>query len=556
MIAAIVLLASGCNRDKLVPLQAFHVEDDPAPPPTATVHADFCTRPSELHYEDTKFIFVFDKSGSNQVNYAPDNINPPYIPLTGTDENGQQRYGSAMTFLNSPELKNTPGNYYSLISFNTTTALTQPFTSDLDAFKKVVMNEWQQASCLSDPTNPNSAPIAGCHSNDGNWTDYQDTLATLQQLIQADAQQSGTKLYHYVILWISDGAPWMPQNTPPYEFLQPQSQIIGPNQPGPPSVASIVALQQQYSGVISSIQFNTAYYHFSNGDNGFTSDYDPVADALMAQMAKVGGGAHFEISDGQAVNLSDFPIYSTLVKYSFEDFIAHNYNTVWYNGNLELDSDGDGLADVQEIQLGSNPNAYDSDGNGVGDGVEYFQKGTPCNDANCSPQLARSFPMCNSLQKPNGSTAGDRLTDCEMAVLGMDYTSPTAPNTWMPVSLLVEFGLAPTTASTTLPLDSNQSGYTNYQDIKLNLPITQPANAVVPMPYQYSVNMTSSDTNQSCYHADITNIPTIGKGNQIALYLLESSLGESQRFLRLAEKKLDGNDSVTFSNSDFVIPGE
>lgn len=38
----------------------------------------------------------------------------------------------------------------------------------------------------------------------------------------------------------------------------------------------------------------------------------------------------------------------------------------------ELDSDGDGLTDAQELRLGSHPGRYDTDGDGIGDGEEVL----------------------------------------------------------------------------------------------------------------------------------------------------------------------------------------
>src|SRR5581483_5421468 len=87
------------------------------------------------------------------------------------------------------------------------------------------------------------------------------------------------------------------------------------------------------------------------------------------------------------------------------DVLITNQNVVWENGVLKLDSDGDGLSDELEAQLGSDPNKKDSDDNGVSDYVENYLYGSPCAGLNpvahtgsCSPALARDYSSsCSDL---------------------------------------------------------------------------------------------------------------------------------------------------------------
>ncbi len=52
---------------------------------------------------------------------------------------------------------------------------------------------------------------------------------------------------------------------------------------------------------------------------------------------------------------------------------------------IELDGDGDGLMDEQELQIGTDPNKYDTDGDGANDGDELFTHGTDPKDPNSRP---------------------------------------------------------------------------------------------------------------------------------------------------------------------------
>jgi hypothetical protein len=46
-------------------------------------------------------------------------------------------------------------------------------------------------------------------------------------------------------------------------------------------------------------------------------------------------------------------------------------------GKCKVDTDSDGLTDLQEVWIGTNPNNADTDGDGVNDGVEFYQGGNP-----------------------------------------------------------------------------------------------------------------------------------------------------------------------------------
>lgn len=63
------------------------------------------------------------------------------------------------------------------------------------------------------------------------------------------------------------------------------------------------------------------------------------------------------------------------IMFNLGDFIYTTSTTV--DGGAALDSDGDGLTDVQEIALGTDPNNVDSDGDGVTDDIEVGDPNLP-----------------------------------------------------------------------------------------------------------------------------------------------------------------------------------
>ena len=74
----------------------------------------------------------------------------------------------------------------------------------------------------------------------------------------------------------------------------------------------------------------------------------------------------------------------------------------FYRFEIDLDSDGDGLSDARERELGTDPNLEDTDGDGIADGVEVNIHGT-------NPVLA--------------DTDGDGLTDFDELLHGTSQTN-------------------------------------------------------------------------------------------------------------------------------------
>lgn len=87
-----------------------------------------------------------------------------------------------------------------------------------------------------------------------------------------------------------------------------------------------------------------------------------------------------------------------------------------------LDSDGDGLGDLQELLIGTNPNHPDTDGDGLNDGEEVAIGTDPLNP----------------------DTDGDGLSDGEEVELGTDPLNPDTDGDGVPDGQEIEDGTDPT----------------------------------------------------------------------------------------------------------------
>jgi len=77
----------------------------------------------------------------------------------------------------------------------------------------------------------------------------------------------------------------------------------------------------------------------------------------------------------------------------------------------DLDSDGDGLRDTDELQFGTDPNNPDSDGDGLWDAWEFVKGTDPHNPDTDGDQMSDKFEVDNSMNPLNPDTDGDGLID-------------------------------------------------------------------------------------------------------------------------------------------------
>lgn len=78
--------------------------------------------------------------------------------------------------------------------------------------------------------------------------------------------------------------------------------------------------------------------------------------------------------------------------------------------SIDVDPDGDGLADADEAAIGSDPGVPDSDGDGFLDGDEVAQHTSPIDPADAPYQAGWPIGACHNSIEPTGGTAvGDVL---------------------------------------------------------------------------------------------------------------------------------------------------
>ena len=489
---------------------------------------NFCTTPAQSIQSNLKYLFVIDHSGSNQQNYIPQS-NGTYIPdpAGGTDPNGLKRFAPLVTFLQG--ITDNPNTFYASISF------ADAPTQNLAWSTGGVRTTAAQAITYFQSQMP---PV------DGGNTDYLDTLNMIQNVITSDVQAAVTAAQgtgapiissDYVIIWISDGAPYV------NGVLQPTATIYG-------DVQAIMALKTQYPDYVDSITLSTGFYTTAT-----PTPEQQTASNVMSQMATYGQGSFIFFSTN-SINYTDFSVPARNAKFVMRDFWIQNANTVWWNGKLMLDSDGDGIPDSVELTLGSDPHKYDSDGNGVGDGVEYYLYGTPCKDAACATTNARNLQaQCGAM--PVGGyldSDNDFLNNCEENLLGSKSNDFDSNQDWVPDQFEWISQVSFVAGSNSLLAMPMNDGMTNYQKMKQNLPVNVPVSSLsgyIPMSYQ--ISQVSDNPSQTCFQVQVQNIASITGANSIRAYIMESRGATGNvRHMRVAQKQLS-NGQLQLSDGDF-----
>ena len=521
------VFVQGCRRDELVPLEEYLINR----PAYVKAEAEFCMQPPDLYRQRLKYIFVVDKSSSNQ--------NPP----DATDPSGYRRYGPMSSFVQDGV--DDPGyTYYSMVRFATSATVVQGFTDQRLAFRSVVDAEWNRN---------------GYHQPaDMGYTDYLSALDAVQKLITDDAKASIAALDGpvvssvYVVIFVSDGAPVVPfAGDVDGLITQSSSSILAKSE-------RIRALKTdpKLKVAIDDVVIHTGYYFE-------TPDAD--AQALLADMAAAGSGNSYSFGSGANIDFTLFAVPVRKVRHILSELLVENENAVWWDdGRILRDSDRDGLPDEIEKRFQANALERDSDGNGVSDFVELRIKGQACKDPSCSrnPALRDNYAICTGLTSspPFGTilfpdSDHDGLNDCEELILGSMPDLFDSNGDGIPDFMSLKAHLPFLPGSKLTSTDADSDGLNNYSEVKIGAPLFASNDRLLsfkPMTYEMR-RLPSSEGDEDCYHVQINDITAMGPDNRIRVYLVENtSVIDDKKFLRIAEGQFYGiGDYLRFSNEDF-----
>ena len=516
------VLVSSCSAEKLEELKVEEVKVVVVAP-LARIRGEFCTAKAQAVVTKLKFLFIIDKSGSNE-----DNITSP-----GTDKDGQRRYGPLRAFLEKRDkLVNTS---FALLNFSTRPNRVSVFTEDTGAFLQTIDKQANPTSSI--PPKP----------NDEGWTNFIDTFREAKTIIQEDVDKSkkagGAAATNYVIFFVSDGAPIVENE------LQKREDVLA-------TVSALLALQKTNPDQVESVTINAAYYYG-------TVD-DPNARAYMKAIAEKAEGNFSEFSGSTKVNFEQFSVPERKSLVEARDLYVENTSAVWEEGLWLPDTDRDRLSNQREEKLGSNPLRSDSDGNGIGDGVEHFVFGKPCKGESCAPESAQKPAACLSLERDkNAPDSGafvdsdnDGLSDCEeLGALGSDRELIDSNDDGLPDGLAFRHRIALLRGAKETRTDPDFDGVTNAREVKIGTPVDFNNSKIIGFKPMIQRLIKAADKNgKSCYRVEVDDIQVHTESDVLRVSVTEGSPLFSRRtVLRRAEKPVGdlAKGLVEFVDSDF-----
>jgi hypothetical protein len=331
---------------------------------------------------------------------------------------------------------------------------------------------------------------------DEETTDFIAALNRAQALIENDILQGQDNpgllaRTTYVVVFASDGIPT--KNYPPN--CQPGG--VGGNA-CPVCIPAISSAVASISALVSlgagAVRVNTALFFNNPSVPPPPATVHAAAAGLMQCMATAGGGTFTDFTLGETLSFLGYNYGTVQLLFAPKTMLVMNLNARF--GTFEADSDGDGISDAREIELGSDPLNPDTDGDGYGDLLEATYPETF--------HINQFDPGCPPEQR--GDTDGDGLTDCEEIFVGTSPTNYDTDGDGVPDGIEWKAGTLP--ASADMTADPDLDGRDNYLELREHTnPRTADSDDLTQTAERYTVSSLGPPVGGiSCYTLHVENI--------------------------------------------------
>ena len=366
--------------------------------------------------------------------------------------------------------------------------------------------------------NPSTQP-------DRDSTDFLKPLAEIYSLISTDISaeetsgaDGGAVQARYTVIFMSDGHPSQCQD----------DQLICNGSPPVQRIADLGDLSESLTfntvHVLVPLQPISSICDLDGGSGQFNDDgctiycqngSSPIqcpnliinqdVDRLK-RMAAAGNGVFRDFRNNEAVSFLNFDLGQVRRSFAVKEFVATNISAPPDSPDGGADSDGDGLSDALEAQLGTDPWRKDTDGDGFSDGVEVHF-GAPFNptqhalpdggglDPGCPPELRGVDTDC------------DTLLDCDEQLIGTNSKLADSDNDGMPDGVEWQMGSQP--ASPDMSEDPDNDGIDNEDEDRMHLnPLVADTANLTVNAYRYQLvadGGVNADGSQ-CFHFRVDNV--------------------------------------------------
>lgn len=461
-----------------------------------SISGELCTSPSEDLSFPLRVLFVVDGSESMEVTDPP---NPE------TEESGRQR---AVRETWQRLLEQSRGDAETRVGIMRFSAQAEFLTGeDIDGDGVRDSYFTRRPELLEVATEKLSVT-----DRTTNYLNALDTvyLALRTEALRAEGESLGRS--RYVVIFLSDGLPSDGANN---GSGSASSQIEL-------KISEILKLKQIFG--IGEINLHTL---FLSTEEGLV--LDQAAQDLLSDMADLGEGSYRSFPSGESLNFLHIelsrikrlyslkalvPLTSHLVQGSEQQskslnsewnqasFIDANQDGIPSCGEPMADSDMDGLADLYEVRLGTDPFNADTDGDGLRDRVEWLYRRSgldplDATDASCDPEMLGIM-----------DSDGDGLNDCEEAFFGSLANRVDSDDDGIPDGVEFRFGTSPQQkeAQTDLDWDGTQNSVEVLNGFD---PLCDDAAIRSRVGYAREIEETGVNEQQSCYRFSVRGLPAL-----------------------------------------------
>jgi len=241
------------------------------------------------------------------------------------------------------------------------------------------------------------------------------------------------------------------------------------------------------------VSWNTIFYTMV-GNNPTLDAERYAARRILQDIAD-----HVDANSSEISFVNDLNLIPATRRYQLHGFFAQNKNAVILTDNeVAPDSDGDGLHDDLERQLGSNISVADTDGDGLRDGIEYFKT---------------SYDLLNYDAQCLGSIDDDDydgLNKCEENQMLTNETLFDTDKDGIPDGLEIIYELNPN------KYDRNDDN--DFDDVNNFNEVVMHRNPNVPNLYDndkdknafhFKIEAYTNSDNINCYHVELENIEVV-----------------------------------------------
>ena len=314
-------------------------------------------------------------------------------------------------------------------------------------------------------------------------TDYEGALSLAYELLVTDMMQiNEDKLARskYILIFLSDGLP-----NPVSSNHNTDERILK-------VVNDLMEIGKENK--IDELKLHTAYLSSPTISQNASSK----AISLLKSISEQGEGTFRNFSNNEEINFLYVNYTSLKRMYTIKSLIVSNMNARPVSDKVSVDSDMDGLADINEYELGTDSSVSDTDDDGFSDFLEYSLRNSGFDpldpdDADCLTEFDRR------------DSDGDMLKDCEERFIGTSPYLFDSDADGIPDGIEYRYNTNPVKNDVLSDIDFDSASNISELRIHTNPVVNDSANAS-NLAYRYNIQSKGIIDASECYSFTVENI--------------------------------------------------